>query len=79
MTDGGGRPGYDREQRQAAAALTREYPCWLVIWGLHSRRFWGFPLFSAQPGTIVSAASRTGLTARMQHLELTARSGGWRM
>lgn len=67
--------GYDLAQRRDAEGLSRQFPNWHVMWGVHSRRFWAFPLFSALPGTLVSAGTPAELAARMQHAETTSTFG----
>lgn len=66
------RYAYDADQRRTAGQLNQHYPQWYVMWGAHSRRYWAFPLFSAQPGTLVSAETPAELTARMQHVQTTS-------
>ena len=39
------------------------------MWGPHSRRFFAYPLFSAPPGTIVSASAPDRLMTRMRQAE----------
>lgn len=67
--------GYDLAQQRDAAELSRQFPNWYVMWGVHSRVFWAFPLFSARPGTLISAASPDELAAHMQHIETASTFG----
>jgi hypothetical protein len=66
---------YDLGQRRDAEGLSRQFPNWYVMWGVHSRTFWAFPLFSAPPGTLVSAGTPAELAARMQHAETASTFG----
>jgi hypothetical protein len=65
---------YDPAERAAAAAIERDHrPNWVVMWGAHSRLLWAFPLFSAPPGTVLSAPVPAELVAAMRQAELAAR------
>jgi hypothetical protein len=66
-------PGYDPAQRAAAAEIQNGHPGWLIMYGAHSRMFYGFPLFRAPPGAIIAAPSPPGLLAAMHAAELAAR------
>jgi hypothetical protein len=44
----------------------------VVLWGCSSRRFWAFPQFAAQPGTIISDGDPATLVARMRQAELAS-------
>jgi len=65
----------DPEQRAEAARIEATSPQWVVLWGCGSRRFWGFPLFAAPRGTIVSAADTATLLARMRQAETASAPG----
>lgn len=65
-------PRYDAAQRRIATHLTRAHPNWHVLWGVHSRLFWAFPLFNAPSGTVISAATPDDLTAQMRQAEIIA-------
>jgi hypothetical protein len=67
-------PLYDEQQRRAAAQAERAHPGWAVLWGTHTRMYWGFPRFQAPPGTMIAAPDTAGLITRMQHTELAARA-----
>jgi hypothetical protein len=60
---------FDPGQRLTAARIQHASPCWLVMWGTHSRRFFAFPLFGAPPGTIVTASGPDRLLTRMRQAE----------
>jgi hypothetical protein len=64
----------DEHQRQIAAQLQRDYPNWVILWGLHTRLYWAFPTFAASPGTIITAPVPRQLTMRMQDSEHAAAS-----
>jgi hypothetical protein len=67
--------GYDPVEREEAARLQEANPLWLIMWGVHSRLLWAFPLFHAPRGTVVSASSPDRLLDRMRQVELSARGG----
>ena len=66
---------YDTAQRRIAAHLGRNHPTWYVMWGLHSRRLWAFPLFDAPPGTVISAERPDDLVTQMRQAEMIAQHG----
>ena len=66
-------PGYDPGQRAAAAAIQRDHPFWVIMYGAHSRMLYGFPLFLAPPGAIIAAPSPASLRTAMRAAELAAR------
>jgi hypothetical protein len=66
---------YDPHQRRIAAHLNRAHPNWHVMWGVHSRQLWAFPLFNAPPGTIINAARPDDLVAQMRQAEMIAQFG----
>lgn len=65
----------DVAQRRVAARIAAHRPRWVVLWGLWSRRYWAFPLFDAEPGTIISSASANELVALLDHAETAAALG----
>lgn len=65
----------DPDERHAAERLNQAHPNWHVMWGVHSRLYWAFPLSHAPPGTIVSAAGPEDLAAQMRHVEMIAQFG----
>jgi hypothetical protein len=60
---------YDPHQRALAARIERANAYWHVEWGVGSRRYYGYPLFGAPPGTIVSATDPEGLITEMRRTE----------
>ena len=66
---------YDAAQRRIAAHLNHTDANWHVMWGVHSRRLWAFPLFDASPGTIISAGTPDDLVAQMRQAEMIAQHG----
>jgi hypothetical protein len=64
-------PASADECRDVAARIGREFPNWLVIWGIYTRQFVAFPLFVAPPGAFVTAHHRGALAARMRNTERT--------
>jgi hypothetical protein len=65
---------FDEQEQRAAAWIERDHPQWLILWGVHTRLYWGFPRFQAPPGTMIAAPDTAGLITRMQHTELAARA-----
>jgi hypothetical protein len=64
---------YDEHHHQAAAQIQATYPCWLIIWGSYSRRYWAYPRFSAAPGTLIAEPGTRELRTHMDHAERAAR------
>jgi len=64
----------DPEQRQTARRITERNTRWAVLWGLHSREYWAFPLFPVPPATTVHAPDTPTLLASMHETELAART-----
>jgi hypothetical protein len=62
---------HDPGQRAAAAAIERDHPLWVVLYGPYTRTFYAFPGFAAPPGTMAAAPAPESLLADMQALELT--------
>jgi hypothetical protein len=67
---------YDRRQREVAAKLTRAMRYWVVLWGAHSRAFWGFPCFAAPEGTVLWAQDSDEMLLRMRRVEEAAHARG---
>lgn len=55
----------DQECREAAARIDRDFPAWMVLWGVYTRQFVAFPLFDAPPGSLLTSNDSDALTARM--------------
>jgi hypothetical protein len=70
------RRPYDPAEREIAAQIQDNRPRWLVLWGVASRRYWAFPLFNTEPGTIVSAIGPRELIALLDQAEAAASLGG---
>jgi hypothetical protein len=66
----------DSQDRLTARRIGQEHPNWQVLWGLHSRQFWAFPLFHAPGGTIVHGRDPGELARQMQQAELSAQQIG---
>ncbi len=64
----------DIEQRRIARQIAAHTTRWTVLWGLHSRRYWAFPLFDAPQRAIVHDSDPNGLLTQMQRAELAART-----
>jgi hypothetical protein len=65
-------PGYDPAQRATAAAIQRDHPFWVIMYGAHSRMFYAFPLFRVPPGAIIAAPSPARLLTAMRAAEQAA-------
>jgi hypothetical protein len=69
-------PGENDEQsRQIAAQVERDFPRWMVMWGVYSREFWAFARFEVPQGVIVHAPGPDELARQMRDIE--ARAAGW--
>lgn len=66
----------DVAERRTAIRIAGHRPRWWVLWGLWSRRYWAFPLFDAEPGTIISARSPIELVALLDDAETAEALGG---
>jgi hypothetical protein len=59
---------------ETAKRLARDFPDWLVVWGVYTRQYVAFPLFDAPRGTILAARDPSALAARLQQAEWRRRS-----
>lgn len=66
MTDRVHERGHD-----TAAAIGREHPHWLVMWGVWSREYWAFPMLAVPQGTLVHAPDPGMLAAAMAEVEIS--------
>ncbi len=63
-------PGIDDNQsRDIAQQMERDNPQWIVIFGVYTKEFVGFPQFSAPPGTVVAACYPAAMSDRMREAE----------
>jgi hypothetical protein len=63
-------PGEDHDAFRAIAERVNQLrPQWLVIWGVYSRRFWGFPLFELRLRMVVWAGYPGALVPRLDGAE----------
>lgn len=62
------------DSREAARAIEQQQPGWMVVYGSYSKQYVAFPLFSAPPGTILTASYPPALITRMQKTERLLRS-----
>jgi hypothetical protein len=69
--DGGAAmPGISDDEYQAIAEwLEEENPRWIVVFGVFSRQFIGFPRFDVPRGTMVVASYPDAIPARMREAE----------
>jgi muconolactone delta-isomerase len=66
--------GIESASRETARRIEKANRRWLVMWGVFSREYWAYPLFSAPSGTIMHAADAEMLVARMREVELASMS-----
>lgn len=55
-----------------AGQLEQANPQWIVIFGVFTKEFVGFPRFSAPPGSMVAALHPEAMSARMRAAEQVA-------
>jgi hypothetical protein len=66
-------PGINEDEARAIAErLETENPRWIVIFGVFTGQFVGFPRFEAPPGTMVIALYPDAILARMRDAERQA-------
>jgi hypothetical protein len=65
-------PGNEDACRRAAAQLQHDHGRWLVMWGCYTRSYIAFPLFTAQRGIVLTAASPGEMTAKIRRTEGSA-------
>jgi muconolactone delta-isomerase len=66
--------GIENSCRETARRIEKANRRWLVMWGVFSREYWAYPLFSVPSGTIMHAADAEMLMARMREVELASMS-----
>jgi hypothetical protein len=59
--------------RAVARQLEVDNPLWIVVFGVYSKEFVGFPRFTAPGGAIVIAQHPIALPPRMRQVENSAR------
>jgi hypothetical protein len=62
-------PYAEDEMRWIAGKLESENPLWIVVYGVYSRQFVGFPRFSVPTGTMAVALYPDALARRMRDIE----------
>jgi hypothetical protein len=67
----------ENEMVRIASKLESENPLWIVIFGVYTRQFVGFPRFSVPSGTFAVALYPGALTSRMRDIERAARNPGY--
>ena len=60
----------ENEMLRIASMLESENPLWIVIFGVYTKQFVGFPRFSVPSGTFAVALYPVALVARMREIEL---------
>jgi hypothetical protein len=63
------RDDAEQRQRQAVATLRQRHPDWMVMYGVYTRMFWAYPLFTTLPGNYVGAPDPSELDRRMTAAE----------
>jgi hypothetical protein len=64
--------GIESVCRETAHRIQKANRRWMVMWGVFSREYWAYPLFSAPSGTIMHAADAEMLLSRMREVELAS-------
>jgi hypothetical protein len=62
-------PYAEDEMRRVAGKLESGNPLWIVVYGVYSRQFIGFPRFSVPTGTMAVALHPGALEGRMRGIE----------
>lgn len=65
----------DHESRDIAQQIEQDNPRWIVVFGVYTRQFVGFPRFPAPPGTVIAAQYPAAMSDRMRALEPPAMPG----
>jgi signal transduction histidine kinase len=60
---------HDERCQEIARRIEQAHPCWLIIWGLHSREFWAYPCLAVPPGTVVHEPDPEALVSEMKRVE----------
>ena len=63
------------DPRAAAERIERENPRWIVVFGVFTRQFVGFPRFPAPAGTAVTASEPAAISDRIKQAESRLRPG----
>jgi hypothetical protein len=63
------RDDAEQRQRQVVAGLRQRHPDWMVMYGVYTRLFWAYPLFTTVPGNYVSAPDPAELDRLMTATE----------
>lgn len=66
---------FDKRERQIAQRIEADFPYWLVMWGVGSRKFWAYPRFRVPRGTIAKATDPNDLVAEMRSIQAAAAGG----
>jgi hypothetical protein len=66
------RRTHDDDQREMARRIEQVFPHWVVLWGVWSREFWGYPRFRVPRGTIAHAASPDDVVGMMRAIQRSA-------
>jgi hypothetical protein len=64
----------ENEMRHVARELESENPRWIVVFGVYTRQFVGFPRFNVPSGTFAAALYPGALVSRMHDIEQAARN-----
>jgi hypothetical protein len=66
-------PGFsfmtDQEGRDIAIVIMRDRPQWLIVYGVYSREYWAYALFSMTRRIVVHAAYPDALIDRIDRTE----------
>ena len=72
-------PDSDEDMARVARELEAENPQWIVVFGVYTRQFVGFPRFDGPAGTMAVAYYPAALESRMRDIEEKAQRYGKRM
>lgn len=63
------RDDAEQRQRQAVASLRQRHPDWMIMYGVYTRMFWAYPLFTTLAGNYIGAPDPADLDRRMTATE----------
>ena len=61
----------DARARGLAAEIERQFPLWVVLWGVYSQEYWAFACFDVPQGIVVHSADPSELVRQMRQIELS--------
>lgn len=70
------RDDAELRRREVIGNLRQRHPDWMIMYGVYTRMFWAYPLFTTRAGNYVGAADPAELDRRMTEAEAILRRGG---